>query len=162
MRSRTYSWNDPAQTLAGLAGRSGREFLDAMAAGEVPSPPFASTLNFPGFSHIDEGYVEAHIPIQEYHYNPLGMVHGGVLATLLDTCAGCAVQTRLPEGVGYASIDLTIKFLRQVRIPDAPLQARGQILHLGRRVATATASVFTSEGKLAATALSSCSIIGQG
>ncbi len=122
-------------------------------------PAVRGTLGFPGFDVIEEGLVEATIPIEEFHYNPLGMVHGGVLATVLDTCAGCAVHSLLPEGVGYASIDFTVKFIRPVRIEDGPLRAGGEVLHRGRRLATATSSITTADGTLAATALSTCAIL---
>ncbi len=93
---------------------------------------------------------------QEFHYNPLGSVHGGVIATLLDTAAGCAVHTTLPAGVGYTSLDLTTKFLRPVTVGSGRLRCEGTVLSRGRRTALAQAQLIDERGALVAHATSSC------
>ena len=92
----------------------------------------------------------------EFHYNPLGSVHGGVIATLLDTAAGCAVHTTLPAGFGYTSLDLTTKFLRPVTVGSGELRCEGTVVHRGRTTALAEARLFDARGRLVAQATSSC------
>ena len=86
-------------------------------------------------------------------------MHGGAYATLLDSACGCAVHTMLPEGVGYTSLDLSVKFLGTVRADTGTLLCRGTVTHLGRRTALAEATLRTEHGKLLATATSSCLIL---
>src|SRR4029450_1088043 len=114
-RSRTYSWTDPAEHAAVMGSRSGLELLRAMSSGELPAPPVMHLIDMAGME-VEEGSVTVYLDPQEFHYNPLGSVHGGVLATLLDTAAACSVHTTLPAGVGYTSLDLTVKFLRPVTV----------------------------------------------
>ena len=97
---------------------------------------------------------------QEFHYNPLGTVHGGVIATLLDTVAGCAVHTTLLAGVGYASLDLATKFVRPITAASGTITARGSVVHRGSRAALAEARLTDERGRLLATATSTCVILG--
>jgi uncharacterized protein (TIGR00369 family) len=133
------------------------EFFAAMADGRVSTPPIMHTLDFSGFSY-EEGRVVFQLTPQEFHYNPLGSVHGGVYAALLDTACGCAVHTKLPAGVFYTSLDLSVKFLRPVTIATGPVTAEGTVVHLGRRTALAEARIADAAGKVYATATSSCLI----
>jgi uncharacterized protein (TIGR00369 family) len=103
-----------------------------------------------------EGWVVVTLEPQEYHYNPLGTVHGGVLATLLDTATGCAVHSTLPVGVGYTTLDLTTKFLRPASIASGMLTAEGTVLSKGRRTALAQAQITDERGALVAHATSTC------
>jgi uncharacterized protein (TIGR00369 family) len=96
---------------------------------------------------------------QEFHYNPLGGVHGGVIATLLDTAAGCSVHTTLAVGEMYTSLDLTTKFLRPVTVDSGLLRCEGRVLHRGRRQALAEAELTDQSGRLVAHATSTCLII---
>lgn len=158
-RSRTFSWSDPALIAGHLGGRTGLEFLRAMIAGEVPPPPFMEMLGVKSMA-ADEGRVTVLMSAQEFHYNPLGTVHGGVLATLLDTAAGCAVHTTLPAGVGYTSLDLTTKFLRPVTVSSGTLRCEGSVISRGRTVALAEARLTDATGRLVAHATSSCLLFG--
>ncbi|WP_308119888.1 PaaI family thioesterase [Streptomyces sp. MBT84] len=92
----------------------------------------------------------------EEHYNPIGSVHGGVYATLLDSAAGCAVQSVLPAGMGYTSLDLNLKFLRPITVDTGKVRAVGSVLNQGRRTALAQAELFDSNDRLLAHATSSC------
>ncbi len=158
LRERSYAWSDPVATASFGAGLSGMDFFAAMVEGRVPAPPIMHTLDFSGFSY-DEGRVAVRLTPQEFHYNPLGSVHGGVFAALLDTVCGCAVHTKLPAGVFYTSLDLAVKFLRPVSVATGPITAEGSIVHLGRRTALAEARIFDESGKVYATANSSCRIM---
>ena len=158
LRERSYAWSDPLATATFGAGLSGMEFFAAMVEGRVPAPPIMQTLDFSGFSY-DEGRVTVRLTPQEFHYNPLGSVHGGVFAALLDTVCGCAVHSKLPAGVIYTSLDLSVKFLRPVAVATGPITAEGSVVHLGRRTALAEARIFDEAGKIYATANSSCLIL---
>jgi uncharacterized protein (TIGR00369 family) len=157
-RERTFDWTDPLEIASLGAGLSGMEFFGAMAEGRIPAPPIMHTLDFAGLS-FDEGHVAFRLTPQEFHYNPLGSVHGGVYAVLLDTACGCAVHTKLPAGVFYTSLDLAVKFLRPVTIGTGEVTAEGTVTHLGRRTALAEARIVDGAGKIYATATSSCLIM---
>jgi uncharacterized protein (TIGR00369 family) len=105
-----------------------------------------------------EGSVTLELDPQEFHYNPLGSVHGGVLSTLLDTAAACSVHSTLPAGVGYTSMDLNVKLLRPATIASGRLTCTGTVLQRGRRTALAEARITDAAGKLIAHATSSCMI----
>lgn len=158
IRSRTYSWHDPAPHAAMLGRVSGLELLRAMEAGELPPPPIVSLIDADGLIIEGEGSVAVTMTPQEFHYNPLGTVHGGVIATLLDTAAGCSVHSTLPAGVGYTSLDLTTKFLRPVTVASGQVRCVGTVLQRGRRTALAQAQLFDARGSLMAHATSSCLI----
>jgi uncharacterized protein (TIGR00369 family) len=111
---------------------------------------------------VDEGRVVVWMTAQEFHYNPLGTVHGGVLSTLLDTATGCAVHSTLPAGVGYTSLDLTTKFLRPVTVASGMLRCEGTVLSRGRRTALAEAKLTDERGSLVAHATSSCLLFDLG
>jgi uncharacterized protein (TIGR00369 family) len=158
VRKRTHTWADPQETAGFAAGLSGMEFFAAMAEGKVARPPIMDTLDFDGISFV-EGRVEFRITPKEFHYNPIGSVHGGVLATLLDSACGCAVHTRLPAGVFYTSLDLSVKFLRPVSVATGQITAVGTVVHLGRRTALAEAQVLDADDRICATATSSCLVM---
>ena len=157
-RQRTFEWSDPLETAGIGAGLSGMEFFGAMADGRVPLPPIMHALDISGFS-FEEGRVVFKLTPQEFHYNPLGSVHGGVFATLLDSACGCAVHTKLPAGMFYTSLDLSVKFLRPVSIVTGEITAEGTVVHLGRRMALAEGRIVDAAGKVYATANSSCLIM---
>jgi uncharacterized protein (TIGR00369 family) len=154
-RVRTFSWSDPAVNAAQAGRRSGLEHLRAMVSGELPEPPIMRLLDVEGIE-VAEGKVAVTLVPREFHYNPLGSVHGGVIATLLDTAAGCSVHSTLPAGVGYTSLDLTTKFLRPVTVESGTLRCEGSVLSRGRRTALAEARLTDARGVLVAHATSSC------
>jgi uncharacterized protein (TIGR00369 family) len=156
-RSRTYSWSDPAEHADLIGRRTGLELLQAMARGELPAPPVMHLIDMAGME-VEEGSVTVYLMPQEFHYNPLGSVHGGVLSTLLDTAAACSVHTTLPAGVGYTSQDLNVKFLRPVTVASGRVTCRGTVLQRGRRTALAEARMTDEQGRLVAHATSSCLI----
>jgi uncharacterized protein (TIGR00369 family) len=153
-RSRTVSWDDPLVTAAGALERSGLETMRAIRDGELPPPPIAQLLQF-DVREIEEGRVVFCCTLDESVYNPLGVVHGGLVCTLLDTVAGCAVHTTLPRGFGYTSIELKVNYLRAVRLDSGPLTAVGTVVKPGRRVAFAEGQVLDAADRVVATASSS-------
>jgi uncharacterized protein (TIGR00369 family) len=156
-RTREYSWEDPHALAAAARSMSGLEFLQAMQAGRLPVPPIAQTLGFTGFT-AEPGRAVFTCTPGEYHYNPIGVVHGGLHATMLDSAAGCAVQTTLPAGTGYTSLDLAVRFLRPVTADSGPVRAIGTVLHRSRRTALAEAQLVDAADRLLAHATSTCLI----
>ncbi|MDX2847811.1 MULTISPECIES: PaaI family thioesterase [Streptomycetaceae] len=154
-RSRTFEWGDPKVSAAAVGRTSGLEFLRDVLAGRLPAPPIASTLGFT-LEEVEEGRAVFAMEPGEEHYNPIGSVHGGVYATLLDSAAGCAVQSVLPEGMGYTSLDLNLKFLRPITVDTGKVRAVGTVLNQGRRTALAQAELFDATDRLLAHATSSC------
>ena len=138
-----------------IAGKSGREVLDAMMSGGLPYPPMNETMNMT-LLEVDHGRaVFQGIPLPQ-HYNPLGTVHGGWFATLLDSALGCAVQTTLPVGLSYTTAELSIKIVRSASHKTGQLRAVATVVHVGRQMATAEARVEDESGKLYAHATTTC------
>jgi uncharacterized protein (TIGR00369 family) len=159
-RSRTFSWSDPATNAALIGKTSGLSLLQAMIAGELPPPPVMHLLGMTRLT-AEEGRVTVEMPPREYHYNPLGTVHGGVLATLLDTAAGCAVHTTLPAGVGYTSLGLEAKYVRPITRDTGRVLCEANVVYKGRRQATAEANLTAADsGKLLAHGVATCMILG--
>ncbi|MFD7614966.1 PaaI family thioesterase [Streptomyces sp. NPDC059828] len=154
-RSRTFSWDDPSVSAAAVGQQSGLDFLNEMLAGRLPTPPLAATLGFT-LEEVEYGRAVFALVAGEEHYNPIGSVHGGVYATMLDSAAGCAVQTTLPAGMGYTSVDLNVKFLRPSTVDTGKIRAVGTVHNSGRRLALAQAELFDSADRLLAHATSSC------
>jgi uncharacterized protein (TIGR00369 family) len=141
-----------ARTSAGI------DVLRALAAGELPGAPISATLGFE-LESVEPGRVVFALDPAEYHYNPIGSMHGGVYATLLDSAAGCAVHSMLPAGVGYTSLDLSVKFLRAVVVETGRVRCVGTVTHLGGRTALAEARLTDGRDRLVATATSSILLI---
>lgn len=158
IRERTHQWSDPRETAASAMHSDGLTFIRAMASGEVPPPPIATLLGM-SVAEVEPGRVVFTLEPAEFHFNPIGSVHGGVYATLLDSAAGCAVHTTLPLGARYTSLDLSVKFLRALRADSGTVRAEGTVVHAGSRTALTEARLLDGDGRLCATATSSCLII---
>ncbi len=162
MRTRTFSWADPGDVdFATLVGMTGLEQLQAMVEGKLPRPPIMDLIDLASFEP-ELGKVTVTMRAQEFHYNPLGTVHGGVIATLLDTAAACSVHSALKVGERYTSLDLTTKFVRPVTLDSGLVRCVGEVIQRGRRTALAQAQLFDEAGRLAAHATSSCLIFNLG
>jgi len=156
-RTRSYSWDDPAIAAAAARQQDGMAFLQGILEGTLPAPPIARALDFAPVS-VEPGTVVFEFTPAEFHYNPIGSVHGGMISTLCDSACGCAVQSLLPAGTYYTSLDLSVKFLRAVGSGAGRLTCTGTVTHLGGRSALAEARLTGSDGKLYAFATSSCMI----
>jgi uncharacterized protein (TIGR00369 family) len=157
-RSITVHWEDPRRLGEAARGLTGLEFLQKIAAGELPPPPIASLLNFE-LVELSEGHAIFAVEPKEYHYNPIGVVHGGLAATLLDSAMGCAVHSMLPAGVGYTTLEIKVNFVRPIKADTGRIRAEAKLIHLGGRTATAEGSVFDEAGKLYAHATTTCLIL---
>lgn len=131
--------------------------LAGVFAGDEPRPPFAAHLELEGVS-VDRGRVTFALEVQPFHLNPLGTLHGGVMATLLDSAMGSAVHTTLDDDVLYTTGDLAVRFLRPVRLGER-VEASGWIVHSGRRTATAEGEIVCPGGRLVARASTTCIIL---
>ena len=143
-----------------VAGRSGMEVFKAIFAGELPRPPIGDTLDFLPV-HIEHGFAVFQGRPNLRHYNPLGTVHGGWFATLLDSCVGCAVHSSLPAGKGYTTLELKVNIVRALTDAVPLVRAEGRVVHGGRQVATAEGRLVGHDGKLYAHATTTCLIFDQ-
>jgi uncharacterized protein (TIGR00369 family) len=138
-----------------VAGRTGLEVFEAIFSGELPRPPIGDTLDFVPI-HIEYGAAVFQGRPNQRHYNPLGTVHGGWFATLLDSAVGCAVHSTLPAGKGYTTLELKLNIVRALTDAVPLVRAEGKVLHGGRQVATAEGRIVGPDGKLYAHATTTC------
>lgn len=142
-------------------GESGLEFLRRIFHPGRPGDPIAPIAELLGMTalSVDPGLVRMQLTPGPQHYNPIGTVHAGVAATLIDSVMGCAVQTRLDPGVGYTTVDLHVHYVRALTDQTGPVTAEGSVVHLGRRVATAEGRVVDASGRLYAHGTCTCIIL---
>jgi uncharacterized protein (TIGR00369 family) len=157
-RTRTIEWDDPMIGARRGMQMSGLEYMRAIVAGEIPAPPIARSLDFL-LAEVEEGRAVFTLTPSEFHYNPIGVVHGGVAATLLDSAMGCAVHSLLPAGTGYTTLELKVNLLRPMTRDTGPVRAEATVLHSGSRTALAEARLVDAAGKLLAHATSTCLIL---
>ncbi len=159
-RSRTLVWQDPVETAAAGVAMTGMEYMAAIVAGEMPPPPIAVTMRLRPVE-LEEGRVVFEGEPGEEHYNPIGVVHGGYAATLLDSALGCAVHTTLPAGVGYTSLGLEAKFVRPITRETGRVLCEATVVYRGRKQATSEARLTAAgSSKLIAHGISTCMILG--
>ncbi len=157
-RTRVITWEDPAAAVQTGKTISGIEYLKALQSGELPPPPIAVLMGM-WITEVSEGRVVFAAEPAEYHYNPLGTVHGGVMATLLDSALGCVVQSMLPAGISYTTVDLKVNYLRPITVKTGTVYCEGKIIYVGGRIATAEGRLTDGEGKLYAHGTTTCLIL---
>jgi uncharacterized protein (TIGR00369 family) len=161
-RTLTVSWEDPVESAMKLRGMSGIEAIRGIASGELPAPPIARLLGF-GPEVVEEGHVIFGAHPGEQHYNPIGVVHGGLAATLLDSAMGCSVQTTLKQGEAYTTLELKVNFVRAITRDTGRVVADASVVHRGGRVATAEGRLMAEDsGKLLAHATTTCMVMSVG
>jgi uncharacterized protein (TIGR00369 family) len=155
-RERTVVWSDPVASASRGAELAGLDYLRAMASGELPPPPIAALLGFE-LVEVEEGRAVFAVTPEEFHYNPIGVVHGGLAATLLDSAMGCAVHTTLPAGTGYTTLEVKVNFARAITRDTGRVVCDASLIHRGRTVATAEGRVTAERtGKLLAHGTTTC------
>ncbi len=154
-RRRIVEWADPRAIAAAGQALAGIDFLRALMAGKIPPPPAIQLLGIELVS-VDPGTARMCMPAAEYLFNPLGSVHGGSLATLLDSVMGCAVHATLPLGRGYTTLEFKLNFLRAATERSGLLTAVGQVVHAGRQQAVAEGRLSDASDRLVATASTTC------
>lgn len=140
-----------------IRGRTGLQVMQAMLDGELPPPPIASTLDF-GLISVAFGEAIFQGRPQRRHYNPMGSVHGGWFATLLDSALGCSVHTTMPVGRGYTTLEFKVNLVRALNEKVPLVRAIGRVVHQGKQVATAEADLVGHDGRLYAHASTTCLI----
>jgi uncharacterized protein (TIGR00369 family) len=157
-RTRTITWEDPLQGAQKGKALSGLDYLKAVQSGEIAPPPIALLMGM-WMSEVSEGRVVFAAEPAEYHYNPIGMIHGGFAATLLDSAMGCVVQSMLSQGTGYTTLELKVNYVRALTSKTGTVYSEGKLIHLGGRVATAEGRLTDAAGKLYAHATTTCIIL---
>lgn len=142
---------EQARTLDGLA------LMTGVMNGTFPAPPIARALGF-SLAEVEAGRVAfAYQPVFE-HYNPLGSVHGGIAATLLDSVMGCCIHTMLKAGTGYTTVEIKVNYVRAMTTKTGPVRAEGKVINLGSRIATSEGRLLDASGKLLAHGTTTCLI----
>lgn len=152
-RRRILTWEDPHVGAAQIPSMSGLEYIRSMIDGRVPPPPIAELMRMT-ITDAEVGRVVFVCRPDESHYNPIGAVHGGLVCTLLDSAVGCAVQTTLPQGMGYTSVEIKVNYLRPVHAAIGEITCVGTVTKPGSRIAFAEGVVTDADGTLLATASS--------
>jgi uncharacterized protein (TIGR00369 family) len=156
-RSRTLTWQDPFITARQAGVTSGIEFLQKIVSGALPSPPIAEVLGF-RLAKVAEGSAEFEFDPAEFHYNPIGVVHGGLAGMLLDSAMGCAVQSTLAAGMAYTTLEYKVNLVRAVTMKTGRMRAVGKLIYAGSRVGTAEGKLIDAEDKVYAHGTTTCLI----
>jgi uncharacterized protein (TIGR00369 family) len=144
----------PIETIRAL---SGLELMQGMLAGRLPAPPIAQMMGYT-LAEVGSGFSVFTCTPTIGHYNPIGSVHGGLAGTLRDSCMSCAVQTLLPAGKGYTTLEYRVHLVRGMSDTTGPVRAEGKIVHVGRQIGTAEGRIVDAQGKLYAHGTTTCLI----
>ena len=158
-RQRTFSWEDPLIGAKQAVQMSGLDYLKEIFEGRIPVPPILNTMDFKMHS-LESGKVAFTFIPQEFHYNPIGTVHGGVISTALDSAMGCTVHSLLPLGKGYTTLELKVNFLRAITQKSGEMTITGKMIHSGGKTALVEAQITDKGGKVFAHGVSTCLILG--
>jgi uncharacterized protein (TIGR00369 family) len=147
-----------SMSLLDVAQLTPQEFFDGIGSGLYPHPPIGELMDFVPIEWTPGRFVFQGTPGPQ-HYNPLGTVHGGYAATLLDSCMGCSIHTQLKKGQGYTTLDLRISYIRALSNKTGPIRAEGTVVHVGRSTALAEGRIYDADGRLYATGTTTCMIL---
>ncbi|MGP0090885.1 MAG: PaaI family thioesterase [Xanthobacteraceae bacterium] len=137
---------------------SGLEFVRNLMGGQVPAPPAFELIDF-RLVKVEPGEVTGEFEPAEFHYNPMGGVHGGIVCTLLDSVMGLAVHAQLPAGSLFSTLEVKVHFVRPVSVKTHTLLAEGKVVHPGSRIATAEGRLIDRQGKLYAHGTATCIVL---
>ncbi|WP_437919558.1 PaaI family thioesterase [Sphingobacterium sp. LRF_L2] len=146
-RIRTYKWEDPTTSVVKLKEMTGLEYLKSVLIGDLPLPPFLNTMDMVPVL-VEKGTVIFEFAPREFHYTQMGCVHGGMVSTVLDTVMACALHSTLEKGIGFATLEFKVNFLRPVRQQRGKMQAEGKIIQLGSTIALMEAKLIDKKGRL--------------
>lgn len=161
MTNGTAGETPPGNALEIVRSMSGLAFLEAIRDGRLPGPPIAHLLSF-RLTQVEAGRIVFEGHPGPDHYNPIGTVHGGYAATLLDSCMGCAVQSMLPRGTGYTTLEIKVSAVRAITADTGIVRAEGRVLSAGRRVGTAEGRLVDAAGRLLAHGTTTCLVMKLG
>ena len=159
-RQRTVTWSDPMALAGAAAGKSGLEFLRAIASGALTQPPMGLTLGF-ALVQADEGYARFEGTTGEYQYNPMATVHGGWACTILDSAMGCAVMTTCDAESAYTTAQLNVNLVKAITAATGKVTCEARILARGNRVATAEGTLVDARGTVLAHGTTTCLILSR-
>jgi uncharacterized protein (TIGR00369 family) len=151
-------WGDPKALAEAGRSMAGIDFMRAIRDGRLPAPPIARLMGF-SLVEVEPGRAVFEVVPGEKHYNPIGVVHGGVAMTLLDSAMGCAVHTQMPLGTGYTTLEAKTNLVRAITAETGKLRAIGVTVHVGKRMATAEGRLEDAAGKLYAHASTTCIVL---
>lgn len=157
-RTRTVEFDGPELTVASMAGKAGIDYLRELAAGLVPRAPVQATLGF-DLVEVSDGFARLALTPGEHLYNPVGVVHGGVAALLLDSAMGTAVLTTLDAATGYTTVTLTTQLTRAITARTLKVAAEGWVVHRGSRLVTAEGRLTDEQGRLLAHGSATCALV---
>jgi uncharacterized protein (TIGR00369 family) len=160
-RTLKVSWSDPRILADAARTMPGLEFLQAIRDGRLPAAPIAELLGM-RLAEVERGHAVFEVTPGEHHYNPIGVVHGGLAMTLLDSAMACSVQSQVPPGSGYTTLEVKINLVRAVTSQVGKLRAIGKVVHAGNRIATAEGRLEDASGKLYAHGTTTCIILNGG
>jgi uncharacterized protein (TIGR00369 family) len=152
------SFEDPGALAAAGRSMAGIEFLQAIRDGRLPPPPIAELFGM-RLAEVERGRAVFEVVPAEQHYNPIGVVHGGLAMTLLDSAMACAVQTHIAAGSGYTTLEVKVNLVRAITAASGKLRATGKTIHVGSRIATAEGRLEDASGKLYAHATTTCIVL---
>jgi uncharacterized protein (TIGR00369 family) len=157
-RSLTVNWEDPIAAFSAGKNLNGLDYMKEMIAGRIAVPPIMKLLGY-RLAEVGAGLAVFECEPGEQHYNPIGVVHGGLAMTLLDSAMGCCVHTRLPAGTGYTTLEAKVNLVRAITAKTGIIRATGRVIHLGGKTATAEAKLEDAAGKLYAHSTTTCIIL---
>lgn len=157
-RERTFKWDDPIQGALEAKRMAGLDYFQAMSDGRLPFPPLLHTLDFK-VDKIEKGVAVFSFQPQEFHYNPIGTVHGGVISAILDSAMGCSIHSLLGAGTVYTTLELKVNFLKAITIKSGELRAVGKVIHSGSRTALVEAQLIDQNDIIYAHGVSTCMIM---
>jgi uncharacterized protein (TIGR00369 family) len=160
-RSLTVTWEDPLAAFEQGRKKYAKaiDYLRAIRDGTLPPPPIGKLLSM-DLVEVEEGRAVFQLTPAEQHYNPIGVVHGGIALTMLDSAMSCAVQSMLPEGKGYTTLELKVNLVRPISMQTGTIRATGKVLHVGRQTGTAEGRLEDAQGKLLAHGTTTCIVLG--
>jgi uncharacterized protein (TIGR00369 family) len=144
-QQRLVTWQSPSLYINQMRQMSGTEYINAVRAGDMPVSPMLKLLDIHG-REWHEGYALFTVVPQEFHYNPMGIAHGGLACALLDTAMAVSVMTMLPQGVGYVTLEIKINFTKPMMSDSGEMRAEGRAIHVGSKTATADGRIMDANG----------------
>jgi len=157
-RSHTIHWQDIGAERNAISGTSARDYLEAMRRREIPPPPFAAALGL-SLDEVGDGRVVFTLEPQEFMQNGLGILHGGVAATVFDTAVGCACLTVLPPGKAAVTMDLNLRYFKPLSAASGKIRCEGVIINAGRTTVTSEGRLYDGKGRLCGHATATLAII---
>ncbi len=154
-RTRTIHWVDPKANARDATRISGYDFLNSIREGKIPAPPLAALLGY-HIVELDTGRTVFEIEPAEYHFNPFGLVHGGIASTMLDTAMTSAILTTLAVGLSCTTLEMKVNFIRPLTDRMGPVRSEGRVIHVGKRIATAEGKLVDRDNKLYAHGVTTC------